>query len=164
MTSIDHDTSERTVTASAVPTVLIAIRHRAMSELTRELLDRQLGAFAVFELGARELLKDALQRLRPALLVIDAGKFPECCEQALARYPSDRVIVIGPEPSDSYRSAALAAGAASWVPRDRIGDDLVAEARALLGGVHLQSRADSPPSLPGDIPAGTATRGSALDS
>lgn len=157
MTSVDHDTSERAVAASAMPTVLIAIRHRAMSELTRELLERQLGTPGVFELGVHELLKDALERLRPDLLVIDAGNFPECCEQALARYPSDRVIVIGPEPNDSYRSAALAAGAASWVPRDRIGDDLVAEAHALLSDAHQHLRSDIPPSFQGGGGGATET-------
>ena len=156
MTTLDHDAYERAGTPSASPTVLIAIRHRAMSTLTRELLDRHLRNSAVFELGDGELLKDALERLRPDLLVIDAGNFPECCEQALARYPSDRVIVIGPEPNDSYRSAALDAGAASWVPRDRIGDDLVAEAYALLSGVrHPGAHVAS--SLQADIPAGAAT-------
>ncbi|MDA8267743.1 MAG: hypothetical protein M0013_05135 [Actinomycetota bacterium] len=145
MTSVHHETPERTVSPSATPTVLIAIRHRAMSEFTRELLDRHLGSSTVIELGGGELLKDALERLRPDLLVIDAGNFPECCEQALARYPSERVIVIGPEPHDSYRSAALAAGAASWVPRDRIGDDLVAEAHALLSVVSHHVRAVAPP-------------------
>ena len=157
MTTLDHDAYERAGTPSASPTVLIAIRHRAMSELTRELLERYFGSSAVFELGAGELLKDSLARLRPDLLIIDAGNFPECCEQALARYPSERVIVIGPEPNDSYRSAALAAGAASWMPRDRIGDDLVAEARALLSGALHHLRADVAPSLRGEIPGARVT-------
>ncbi len=113
------------------PLVLVGIRHQAMRRLTSELLERE-RSWTVAEVGADEMLVDAIARNRPEAIVIDAGDFPACCHAALARYPRNRVIVVGPEPDERYRTIVLAEGAASWVARERIGEELVTQLRTLM--------------------------------
>ncbi len=103
-----------------------------MSGLTCELLARELG-WSIREVGPGEMLVDAIGRERPDAIVVDAGDFPACCTAALEAFPRDRVIVVGPEPDERYRTVALGNGAASWVARDQLGDELVTELRAVLG-------------------------------
>jgi hypothetical protein len=69
-------------------------------------------------------------------MVVDVADFPVCCRAALTRIAAGRIIVVGPEPDPSYQEVALAHGAAAWIPRDRVGDDLAAEMRRVLGWVH----------------------------
>ncbi len=119
------------------PRVLVAMRHPAMLRLTRELLEREFGCWLATEVDTGgDSLARAVDRLAPDLLVIDAARFPACCPTALSRMPEDRVIVIGPEADPSYRAAALSHGAAAWLPRERVGEDLAAEMRRVLGCTH----------------------------
>jgi hypothetical protein len=112
------------------PTVLVAIRHPAVSRLACEVLRHDCGCTRVTELG-QDLLKDALQRCRPDLLLIDTGDFPACCHHALAAFPTDRVIVVGPEPARDYRDSALSHGAGSWIARDYLAEQLPGEVHRL---------------------------------
>ncbi|MCZ7537240.1 MAG: hypothetical protein M5T61_15930 [Acidimicrobiia bacterium] len=41
--------------------------------------------------------------------------------------------MIGPEPDPAYRRSALAQGAAAWVSRDHLGEELAAAVRTALG-------------------------------
>jgi hypothetical protein len=118
------------------PRVLVVMRHPAMLRFTRELLEREYGCWVATEVRSGERLAAVLDRVTPDLLVIDAADFPVCCRTALAHIGSDRVIVIGPEPDPAYRAAALGNGAAAWIPRERVGDDLGAEMRRVLGCLH----------------------------
>lgn len=124
------------------PRVLVGIRHRAMRELTRKLLERELG-WTIDKMGDTEMLVDAIERSGPDAIVIDAGDFPACCQAALDRFPCDRVIVVGPEPDDRHRTIVLAEGAASWVTRERIAEELVAQLRSLLSADFDQHGAGS---------------------
>ncbi len=114
------------------PVVLVGIRHHAMRQLTCELLRRELG-WAIEEVRVSEMLVDAIGRVGPDVIVVDAGDFPSCCQAALEAFPRDRVIVVGPEPDERYRTVALGQGAGSWVARDKVGDELVTVLRAMAG-------------------------------
>jgi DNA-binding NarL/FixJ family response regulator len=128
-------------------TVLVAIRHPAMRRYTCEILERDCACSIVAELDGEEMLADALARSRPDLVLIDTGEFPRCCTPALATYPTERVIVVGPEPEGDYRTAALTRGAGAWIPRDRLAEELQREVRRLSRG----PRAGAPnPYPPGD--------------
>lgn len=118
------------------PCILVVMRHPGMLRFTRELLRREFGCWAATEAHQDERLATTLERVTPDLMVVDAGSFPNCCLAALDRIDRSRVIVIGPEPDESYRSAALAAGAGAWLPRDRVADELASEMRRLLGCTH----------------------------
>jgi DNA-binding NarL/FixJ family response regulator len=118
------------------PRVLVAIRHPVMRRYAAELLARECGCWASSDVTAGEMLPEAIDRLRPDLLVVDAGDFPACCQAAIDAFPRDRVVVVGPEPDPSYGVAALADGAAACIARDDVGEELIPTMRAILGCRH----------------------------
>ncbi len=144
---------------AGTPRVLVAIRHAAMREYTRELLRRELNCWVATEMEQGEMLRDAIRRHHPDVIVVDSGDFPDCCRTALERFPRDRVIVIGPEPDPRYRTVALANGAGSWLPRDRVGDDLIGELRAVLGCAHRSRPESGSPDLSGTAAGSTGGGG-----
>jgi DNA-binding NarL/FixJ family response regulator len=120
----------------AVPVVLVALRHPVMRRWTEELLVAEHGCWDVATMADDELLVDALSRVRPDLVVVDSRDFPSCCRAALDRMPPERVMVVGPEPDSAYRTSALSNGAAGWVCRDHVADELSGGMRAALGCRH----------------------------
>lgn len=118
------------------PRVLVAIRHPAMLQFTREFLERECGCWVATEAHTGLALAEAIDRVLPDLLVIDAAGFPACCLEAIAHVPRGRIIVIGPEPDPAYRSAAMRSGAGAWLAREEVGDHLRAEMRRVLGCLH----------------------------
>ena len=94
------------------PKVLVAVRHPVMRRYAAELLARECGCWASSDASVGEMLPGAIERFGPDLLIVDAGDFPACCQAAIAAFPRDRVVVIGPEPDPSYGAAAMARGAA----------------------------------------------------
>lgn len=131
-----RQTQEPCPVCDQVPTVLVAIRHPVMRRWTGELLAAEHGCWAVVQPDAGELLVDAIAREAPDLVIVDSVDFPACCRAALRSLPSERVIVIGPEPDREYRSRALALGAGGWVCRDHVGEELSGAMRAALGCRH----------------------------
>lgn len=121
---------------NAAPRVLVAVRHPVMRRYAAELLGRVGGWWVSAEIADGEMLPPAIERFHPDVLVVDAGDFPACCQAALAAFPRDRVVVIGPEPDPSYGAAAIADGAAACIIRDNIADELVPALRAILRGRH----------------------------
>ena len=118
------------------PRVLITIRHDGMRHLTEQLLSRDHHCWVPDASRDGEPLAASIRRVEPDLLIIDAGDFPACCRAALDEFPAGRVIVIGPEPDDAYRLAALHHGAGGWIPRDRVGEELGPAMRQVLGCRH----------------------------
>lgn len=118
------------------PTVLVAIRHPVMRRWTGDLLASEHGCWTVAQPHRGELLRDAIARVHPELVVVDSVDFPACCRAALVALPAGRVIVVGPEPDHAYRSRALGLGAGGWVCRDHVGEELSAAMRAALGCRH----------------------------
>ena len=107
-----------------------------MRRWTIDLLDAEHGCWTAEQPRPGEFLADAIQRTRPALIVVDSADFPACCQAALAAVPLGRVIVIGPEPDAAYRRLALSHGAGGWVCRDHVGEELSTVMRAALGCRH----------------------------
>ncbi len=120
----------------AAPTVLVGVRHPVMRRWTIDLLDSEHGCWIVEQPRPGELLADAIERMRPALIVVDSADFPACCQAALAAVPLGRVIVIGPEPDTAYRRLALSHGAGGWLCRDHVGEELSTVMRAALACRH----------------------------
>jgi DNA-binding NarL/FixJ family response regulator len=118
------------------PRVLVVMRHPAMLRFTRQLLERECGCWVATEVHSGSSLTDALDELRPDLLVIDAADYPTCCATALGHISRGRVVVIGPEPDHAYRDLALANGASAWLARDDVADKLGTVMRRVLGCHH----------------------------
>ncbi len=119
--------------AGADPQVLLAMTHPTMRALTSELLRRDGRCRVRTVSGRDQAIADAVDIERPDLVVLDTARFPGGCAKTLRRFPSARMIVIGPEPGGPYRAAALGAGAGAWIARERVGDDLISEVWRLLG-------------------------------
>src|SRR3546814_18594830 len=115
-----------------------------MRRCAAELLAREGGCWASDDVAAGEMLPSAIDRFRPDLPVVDAGDFPACCPAAIAAFPRDRVVVIGPEPPPSYDASALAQGAAARVTRRPAGDPPLPHLRAAHGRRQAPAR-PSPP-------------------
>ena len=116
-----------------VPVILDAIRHPVMRRWSHELLVSERGCWTVAQPMVGEMLVDAITRTEPDVVVVDTVDFPTCCQAALEALPPGHVIVIGPEPDPAYRSVAMAQGAAGWVSRDHVGDELALAVRRALG-------------------------------
>jgi DNA-binding NarL/FixJ family response regulator len=116
-----------------LPVVLVAIRHPMMRRWSDELLAAVPGCWTVMQPAPGEMLVDAIARTTPDVAIVDTVDFPECCLAALDALPHGHVVVIGPEPDPAYRTSALAQGAAAWVSRDRVDDELAAAVRMALG-------------------------------
>lgn len=113
---------------------MLAFDHPTMRALTGELLEGN-GACRVTAVEVDDqALAAAIDTDDPDLVILDTGEFPGCCPIALEQSPATRTIVIGPDAEESYRGAALAAGAVAWVARERIADELLGEVWRLLGG------------------------------
>ena len=79
-------------------------------------------------------LHGEIERECPDVVIVDAADFPRCCRAEFGGFPAARVVVIGPEPDDAYRTAALRKGAGAWVSADAVGDELSAALRAIFLG------------------------------
>lgn len=118
---------------SILPVILDAIRHPVMRRWSDELLSAAPGCWTVAQPQPGEMLVDAIARTQPDVVVVDTVDFPACCLAALDALPPGHVVVVGPEPDPAYRRSALAQGAAAWVSRDHLGEELAAAVRAALG-------------------------------
>lgn len=127
------------------PRVLVAIRHPMMLRFTRQLLERECGCWVAAVAQTSASLTNALDDLSPDLLIIDAADFPGCCPAVLDHIDRARVLVIGPELDDAYRSAAMAGGAGGWLAREQVAGELGREMRRMLGCVHDPCPTDRPP-------------------
>jgi DNA-binding NarL/FixJ family response regulator len=112
--------------------VLVAMSHPTMRARTCAVLACSCGCRVVGVTGDDASVADAIARYHPDLVVLDTGVFPGRYASALHRFPVGRAVVVGPEPDDSYREAALSGGAGGWIPRDGVGDDLGAEVCRVL--------------------------------
>ena len=121
---------------TGAPSVVVAVRHRALRSLIVELLHRDHACWHVRALTDPAALAGVLGDAPPDLVIVDAGDFPRCCRDSLGAFPASRVVVIGPEPDPAYERAARRGGAGAWLSQDRVGEDLSAAMRDALGCTH----------------------------
>jgi len=118
------------------PRVLVAIAHPTLRRLTCQLLAREHGCWEALELGPQETVSASVTRLRPDLLVIDRGRFPAWCDDGSSEFDPGQVVVVDPEPTNDYRTSALADRAGGWVASETIAEALSLEMRRVLGCRH----------------------------
>ena len=135
MVTMDGDQQECPVCAGS-PSVLVAIAHRGLRDLTVELLDREHGCWHARALTDPSQLAANVAAAPPDLVIVDAADFRRCCRELLGTIPASRVVVIGPEPDPAYEHAARRAGAGAWLSRDRVGEELGSALRTALGCTH----------------------------
>lgn len=144
-----HGDPQQCQVCAGTPTVLVAIAHRTLRELTVELLERDHGCWQVRALAQAAALGRVLAEAPPDLVVIDAADFPRCCRDVLDGFPPERVVVVGPEPDAAYERAARRAGAGAWLARDCVAEDLSAGMRAALGCTHGRCPTQDPHEVAG---------------
>lgn len=121
---------------TGAPSVVIAVTHHGLRQLIIELLQRDHASWHLHALGDQSDFTAAVATVEPDLVIVDAGDFARFCRDSLRAFPRRRVIVIGPEPDAAYERAAQRAGAGAWLVRDRVGEDLSACLRRVLGCAH----------------------------
>ena len=107
-----------------------------MRGLIVELLERH-GTGQTIAVAGPERLSALFADTIVDVLVVDGADFPGCCRW---RFPYERVVVIGAEPDAAYEALALRAGAGAWLPRDRVGEDLLTTLHHTLANPRAQRR------------------------
>ncbi len=121
---------------TGAPSVIVVVAHATLRRLIVELLERDQACWQLRTVAHRPDLAAAILAERPDLVLVDAGDFPRCCRDALGSFDLQHVVVIGPEPDAAYERAARRAGAGAWLPRDRVGEDLITCMCRALGCTH----------------------------
>ena len=107
--------------------VLLAVRHHALTEGVRELLETEFGT--VVMVANKESLLEGASRLRPEVAVVDLSLAQDGCLgwlRALRAQSADlRIIVLSVHDEQSVREAAMAAGADAFVLKMAIATDLL---------------------------------------
>ena len=113
--------------------VVVAVAHHGLRRLIAELLHQDHATWRVTAVPHQRDLAGAITAAAPDLVILDVGDFARCCHDSLEAFPRRQVIVIGPEPDMAYERAARQGGAGAWLTRDRVGEDLIAAMRGVLG-------------------------------
>jgi DNA-binding NarL/FixJ family response regulator len=108
---------------TGMPSVVVAVAHRALRQLIVELLDRDEARWRPRAAADQPDLAEAIREEAPDLVILDAAYFARFCD-SVPTFPPHRVIIIGPEPDAAYERAARRRGAGAWLCRDRVGEDL----------------------------------------
>jgi DNA-binding NarL/FixJ family response regulator len=121
---------------TGAPSVVVVAAYPTLRRLIVELLERDQACWQVGAVAHQPELAAAVAAQQPDLVILDAADFPRCCRDSLHFFDRQHVIVVGPEPDAAYERAARRAGAGGWLPRDRVGEDLTACMRRVLGCTH----------------------------
>ena len=105
------------------PHVVVIVAHRATRDFIVELLSRDEGCWSVTAVDTVSEL-DNIGSSSPGLVIVDTADFAACCRELPETFARARVVVIGPEPDPAYRHAALHGGAAAWLSREHIAEEL----------------------------------------
>jgi DNA-binding NarL/FixJ family response regulator len=132
------------------PTVLIIDDHERFRRTLREWLETELPGVVTFGAATAEEGLVVARQCSPGLVLMDIG-LPglngiEATRQLLAERPGATVVMVSIHETASYRAAAAAAGAAGYVAKSALVDQL----RPLLG------RLLAHPADPGDVRQGSA--------
>lgn len=127
---------------SGLASVVLEVANPTLRRLIVELLERDVGCWQVRAVADQTEFVAAVAMEVPDLVILDTRDATRCRCDASQRVCCQRVIVIGPEPDAAYERAAQRAGAKAWLPRDRVGEDLTACMRQVLGCTH--GRAPTP--------------------
>ena len=119
--------------------VVLVVAHSAMRALIIDLLDRDGGRWTVTAVDSVAELADNTT-VGPVLVVVDTADFAAVRRHLPSRLATTQVVVIGPEPDPAYRQAALSAGAAGWLSREHVAEELCDALRAAPACVN-----ESPP-------------------
>jgi len=122
--------------SDAVRCVLLANRHHGLTESIRGLLETSFDA--VVMVADETSFIESADRLRPNILVADLALAPGesfgWLRRLLARCPKSRVIVLSTHCEASVAQAALNAGAAGFVMKQKIADQLLEAIEAVQAG------------------------------
>ena len=105
-----------------------------MRALIIDLLDRDGGRWTVTAVDSVAELTELADNttVDPVLVVVDTADFAAVRRHLPSRLATTQVVVIGPEPDPAYRQAALSAGAAGWLSREHVAEELCDALRAAL--------------------------------
>jgi len=115
--------------------VVIADRFVETRGAIKVLLKRDPSIEVVGEVSRGSEVIPTVSALRPDALLIDAMgpmKGLDVIRELRALYPEIRIIALTDHSEEEYRRTILAAGADCWIPKIRLGKDLLPTVRALF--------------------------------
>jgi len=122
------------VTLRTARCVLLADKHHGLIEGVRGLLETAFGT--VFMVGDEASLIEGIDRLEPAVIVVDlaiaGGNWLNVLRTLRERSPTSKVIVLSMYDELSVVRAALGAGADGFVLKRTIGTDMIDAIEAVL--------------------------------
>lgn len=128
------------------PRIVVAVAHPTMRRYLCDLIEQNCRCWLATSSPEAKVLDAALANLAPDILVVDdLACFGDY--QRWTAVPTDRVIVIGPEPDNSYRAAAMDAGVGAWVSRDQVDTELVLQLERMLASYGYEPRRNRSPQI-----------------
>jgi two-component system, NarL family, invasion response regulator UvrY len=125
--------------------ILIADDHAVVRQGVKRILDDMNGSIVVEEASnGRELLAQATTKTWDVVLLdisMPGRNGLEVLRQLKSLYPALPVLVFSMHPEDQYAVRAFKAGAAGYLTKDSIPDELVTAIRRVVGGRHYVSAA-----------------------
>ncbi|MDR5694408.1 MAG: response regulator transcription factor [Armatimonadota bacterium] len=115
--------------------VVIADRFVETRGAIKHLLKRDPWIEVVGEISSCSEVIPTVSALRPDALLIDAmGQMRglEVIRELRALFPEIRIIALTDHSEEEYKRTTLAAGADCWIPKIRLGKDLLPMVRALF--------------------------------
>ncbi len=123
--------------------VLLADRHRGLTEGVRGLLETSFGT--VVMVADEASLIDGAGRLQPDVVVVDLSLAQvaglDWLRTLRQRCPDLKVIVLSIHDEQSVRKAAMEAGADAFVLKRAIATDLLSAVDAVRGGASVEASA-----------------------
>ncbi len=136
-----------TVDAAAISLpirVVVADDHPLLRRSLRLLLDHERDIEVIAEGGDLAAVSQHVERLRPAVLVLDLrmpdGSSVELIGRLRERVPQTAVVVLTMQQDPGFARRALAAGALGFVVKDRADGELPVAVRAAAHGQEYVSR------------------------
>lgn len=115
---------------------LLADRHHGFAEGLRGLLETAFES--VFIVGDRQSLLEGVERLRPAVTIVDlslvGNRWLELIREIVHRAPEEKLIVMSFYDEESVARAAIGAGAQGFVLKRAAATDLLDAAAAVERG------------------------------
>jgi len=127
-----------------IVTILLADDHPLLRHAVRDVLEKQPDFHIIAEASDGEEAVQKASELAPDLIIMDMGMPKlsglEATQHIKANHPETVIIVLTVHDDSEYILGVLEAGAAAYLTKDILGDDLIHAIRGVLAGETVLSQ------------------------